>query len=607
MTRLNKGTRLLTAPLQTEKVPTGKTHEGAAGYARDSRTELFMRATTVFAGEGSFYEDAKTADDRAIELTRQLAKDDFTWLRGFLPWLRSDAYIRTSAVMLAAETAWSLNGTPDSTAKVADLVDKVLQRGDEVTEIIQYCLNTFGKIPKAVREGTAKAMLRLWRERAVIRYDKPDRPLRFADAIELVHPDVRKVRAPKDLTLTHDRYKGWENSWEAAAHYEAGHKEHLTRLFKYLLDERHHGDGNPEGLRMISARTDMGQMTPKGRHAYAAAALADRESDASRQLKLATAGQWEFVKSWLGEGAADLPTALSERERWELVLPWMGYMAVLRNLRNFEQAGIKPEMVREIQRRLSDPGEVADSRQLPFRFLTAHLNTKSSKWLDTLETALGFSVGNVPHMPGRGLIMIDMSGSMRHELSQRPSRRKDGKEDDAVRPNRIQAAALFALCLAQANAGRVDVFGFADPPGGHRWGTPNPGHIKFEGVDDPSFSVLRMMGNVVGKIGVVGLGTAIEQNLRQCYDGHDWVAIFSDEQTIPGGPAWNPHYAHEIGDITACIPQHVDVFAWNLAGYSNGAFPTGGNRYALAGLTDASFGIMQRIMSGKSAVWPWEK
>jgi hypothetical protein len=449
-------------------------------------------------------------------------------------------------------------------------------------------------------------MLRLWRERGVIRYDKPDRPLRFADAIELVHPDPRKIRAPKDLVLTHGRYEGWDTR-DAASDYERYHAQHATTLFKYLLDERHHGDGDPDGLHALSARKELSRLTPALRHRFAARALDDRTSTENHELRLAAAGQWEFIKSWLGEGSGNLKTALSDREQWELVLPWMGYMAMLRNLRNFEQAGMKPEQIMEVRRRLSDPGEVANSRQLPFRFLSAHLNTRSAHWLFALETALGLSVNSVPLMPGRGLIMIDMSGSMRGELSKRPQKpRRDGKPDTTVYPNRIQAAALFALALAQRNAGHADVYGFADRPGGHRAYHSNPGHILFEGMDDPSFSVLRAMGNIVDKIGVIGYGTAIEQNLRQCYNGHDWVAIFSDEQTIPGGPSWNPMYGHEIGDITACLPENTWTFAWNLAGYASGAFPTGGRRFALAGLTDASFGIMQRIMSGHSARWPWE-
>src|ERR1700744_5125185 len=101
MTKLNQAGRPA-SPLKGAAAPTGKTHEGAAGYERTPETELFMRATTVFAGEGQFYEEGRVADDRAIELVRQLAVDNWPWTAGFLLWLRNAGNIRTYSLMLAA-------------------------------------------------------------------------------------------------------------------------------------------------------------------------------------------------------------------------------------------------------------------------------------------------------------------------------------------------------------------------------------------------------------------------------------------------------------------------------------------------------------------------
>src|SRR3712207_7767035 len=49
--------------------------------------------------------------------------------------------------------------------------------------------------------------------------------------------------------------------------------------------------------------------------------------------------------------------------------PTMGYMALLRNLRNFDEAGMPDEVAAVVAARLGDPDEVARSRQLPYRFL----------------------------------------------------------------------------------------------------------------------------------------------------------------------------------------------------------------------------------------------
>jgi len=91
-------------PPVTEAVPSGQTHEGGAGYARDARSELFLRATASFAGEDSFYERAAARDDRMRDLVTGLATDadGFAWLSGFLPWLRAEANVRSTPILLAA-------------------------------------------------------------------------------------------------------------------------------------------------------------------------------------------------------------------------------------------------------------------------------------------------------------------------------------------------------------------------------------------------------------------------------------------------------------------------------------------------------------------------
>ena len=44
------------SPIVTGRAPTGRTHEGAPGYARDAKGELFLLAVSNMAGEDTFYE-----------------------------------------------------------------------------------------------------------------------------------------------------------------------------------------------------------------------------------------------------------------------------------------------------------------------------------------------------------------------------------------------------------------------------------------------------------------------------------------------------------------------------------------------------------------------
>ncbi|GII04032.1 TROVE domain-containing protein [Planobispora takensis] len=81
---------------------------------------------------------------------------------------------------------------------------------------------------------------------------------------------------------------------------------------------------------------------------------------------------------------------------WQSVIPSMGYMALLRNLRNFDESGVPDEVAGQIVAKLTDPGEVARSRQLPFRFYSAYRNAPSLRWGHALDGALTKATANLP-------------------------------------------------------------------------------------------------------------------------------------------------------------------------------------------------------------------
>lgn len=100
----------------------------------------------------------------------------------------------------------------------------------------------------------------------------------------------------------------------------------------------------------------------------------------------------------------------------------VGYMALLRNLRNIINAD--PDNIQKVFDKLSDPDAVLASKQLPFRFLSAYLQLPDSDWnsltaRSALERAADAAVENLPKIPGRTIIAIDVSGSMRMRISGR--------------------------------------------------------------------------------------------------------------------------------------------------------------------------------------------
>lgn len=538
-----------TGPMRTEVTPSTKTHEGATGYQRDARSELFLRATCNFAGEDSFYEQAGVRDDRLRELVAELAVDanGWQWLQNFLPWLRTDGNIRSAPILLALEAVAARLAKSIAGDGNRQLVASVLQRADEPGEALAYWMNGHGKaIPLPIKRGIADAASRLYTENGYMRWDKPSQAFRFADVLELTHPRLAYTEDP----ISRNRQ---------------------SALFNWAITERRGRDAEPPPLlRNISARRKLSRISPEDRHVYARHVQVGDE-DKVNELRAAMAHQWEWVLSWLGEYSGH--GALSKGEQWELVLPYVGYMALIRNLRNLDEAGIDGMLARELAIRIADPEEVATSRQLPFRFLSAYLEAPSLRWGHSLETALGHSLQNIPELKGRSLILIDTSGSMGALMSARS------------KVTRVKAAALFGLALAMKNPSSVDVYGFAT------------GNFKVVGVTRGA-SVLKAVESFERCVGNVGHGTEIAANVAATYKSgmYNRVFIFTDMQAFS-------YYGRSAVDA---VDANVPVYAFNLSGYSSTAMPTDANRYELGGLTDATFRIIESIENGRDGKWPWE-
>ncbi|EPJ37861.1 hypothetical protein STAFG_5116 [Streptomyces afghaniensis 772] len=501
-----------------------RTYEGGRGRERDARSELFLLAVSNFVSQQTFYETGADRDDRFAKLLRELAVTDPAWTAGLLGWLRGEGNLRTASVVGAAEyvkARLDAGATGGPTGR--QVVASVLQRPDEPGELLAYWTATYGRnVPKPVKRGTADAVRRLYHGKALLKYDTASKGYRFGDILNLVHA------AP-------DPDKPWQGE-----------------LFRYALDRRHHPDTAvpPASDRVLTAHRELMALPVAERRAVVTA-----EGGAER---LAAAGMtWETLAGWL-QGPMD-------KAAWEAVIPSMGVMALVRNLRNFDEAGVSDEVAERVAARISDPAEVARSRQFPFRYLAAYQHAPSLRWSYALERALGHSLANVPALPGRTLVLVDRSGSMFW------SRLSDRSE-----LNRADAAAIFGTALAlRAECADLVEFGSTSD------------RVKFRKGE----SVLK----ILGRFGDLG-GTDTTEAVRRHYRKHDRVLIVTDEQ----------YTHHHRGDPTEQVPADVPVYTWNLAGYRAGHGPSGtGNRHTFGGLTDAAFRMVPLIEASRNADWPW--
>lgn len=527
------------SPIVTEQTPTGRTFEGGPGFARDAKSELFLLAVSNMVGEKTFYEDATSRDARFERLVAEVAVADAGWMLGFVGWLRSGANMRTASLVAAAEAvrarlAAAKTGEVGNGARNRQLIADVLQRADEPGELLAYWTSRHGcAVPKPVKRGIGDAVQRLYTEYALAKYDSRSAGFRFGYVLHLTHPPAA-------------------NPGQGA-------------LFRYALDRRHNRDVvgfSGEQLPMLYAREQLLALPVDARRALM------RYPDAADQLRAAGI-TWEALAGWL-QGPMDAAA-------WEAVIPSMGYMALLRNLRNFDEAGVHDLTAAAVALKLAEPWQVARSRQLPMRFLSAYRAAPSLRWAYPLEQALGYCLANVPELTGRTLILVDTSSSMNESFS------KDGKV------MRWDAAATFGVALAQRCAA-AEVVSFSSTA--RMWGDSRGAHTKAFPLARGE-SLLRSLDRWKTGGWFLGGGTATAAAVRKHFAGHDRVVIVTDEQ------------AGVDEDVSATIPATVPLYTWNLAGYEHGHGSGGVNRHTFGGLTDAAFRMIPLIEAGKNAAWPW--
>jgi 60 kDa SS-A/Ro ribonucleoprotein len=108
-----------------------------------------------------------------------------------------------------------------------------------------------------------------------------------------------------------------------------------------------------------------------------------------------------------------LSSGADKREAWERLLRErrLGALALLRNLRNMKQAGVDETLV------LDSIESMNTGRVLPFRFLSAA--RYAPQWEESLERAMLSSLKTQEKLPGRTVLLVDVSGSMMAALSRR--------------------------------------------------------------------------------------------------------------------------------------------------------------------------------------------
>ncbi|MEU0792039.1 hypothetical protein ABZ342_18370 [Amycolatopsis sp. NPDC005961] len=381
------------------------------------------------AYEDAFFAWPRPARERYVSLLRRA---DPAWAPGFLRWLRTATPMRYPALVgAAAFVAGRLERGEHGVSR--QVITSVLHRADDPGHLLAHWAAAHGpSLPKPVKRAVADAVTHLYDEPALVAYDDgghhfevgfvqgdlpryggigTPRPLRFGEVIRLVHPRARdreqgdlfrhalarrhgKVRTiPATLPLV--------RSW-------AGLPRIADPLSRALSPERLLV-GQAAGT-AIDLATAVGPM-----QVVAGLRSGSGQPPPGRLLaRLRHAGASSHAGTLVAAlPVSDLVADPSARARLEPLIPHLPLTLLLAHLRRFDAAGIGFETAMAVAARIADPAEVRASGLGPLRFAAAWGAVDSRRWEPALAAGARHSLGAVPRLGGRTLVVVEPGSDAR--------------------------------------------------------------------------------------------------------------------------------------------------------------------------------------------------
>lgn len=247
--------------------------------------------------------------------------------------------------------------------------------------------------------------------------------------------------------------------------------------------------------RAITLRDVMFMVHPKPRDT-AQAELWKRLADD----KLVTPDTWEVALSGGADKRATFERMLSEGT--------LGYLALLRNLRNMIEAKVNPDLIKSAI--LARKGA---HRVLPFRFFAAA--KYAPRFEAELDTAMLATVAELPKLPGKTIVVIDVSGSMGVNVS--------AKSD----LTRMDAAAAIGALMREVCETPV-IYATAGNDTRRQ-------HATIEVPARRGMALASAIRETRAKIGQGGIFlTQVMAHLQSIENLADRVVVFTDEQDCSG-------------------------------------------------------------------------
>ncbi|AZA85117.1 TROVE domain-containing protein [Chryseobacterium lactis] len=164
-------------------------YEGAKAYTMTPAEELYSAVVTTGLSDATY----EKGNDRLARIQSLIEKNDPEFVAKLAVYARKDMYLRSIPLVLTTELAKQVSGTD----LVSRTVDGVVQRADEITELLAYYQLANGRtetkklnrLSKQIQKGLVKSFNK-FDEYQFAKYNRKAE-VTFKDALFLVHPKAK--------------------------------------------------------------------------------------------------------------------------------------------------------------------------------------------------------------------------------------------------------------------------------------------------------------------------------------------------------------------------------------------------------------------------------
>ena len=305
--------------------------------------------------------------------------------------------------------------------------------------------------------------------------------------------------------------------------------------------------------------------------------------------KLSTPYTWETELSALGkpEFMSFIAKQKAFAHKWEELIDSgkLGYMALLRNLRNIVECGVSYAHIAQVCETISARANVLKSKQFPFRFLAAYRELSKLKYdhalkvTDALEKAVNVAAENIAgfNVATSVLIACDVSGSMRNPIS----------PESKIMHYDI---GLMLGMLLKSRCENVVAGIFGD-----KWKTVN---LPDKGI----LSNVDAFYRREGEVGYSTNGYLVVEDLLKRNIVVDKIMMFTDCRLWDSRNDGKTQLS-DVWKMYKSVAPDAKLYLFDLAGH--GQVPleiTGDDVHLIAGWSDKIFDILQAIENGSDAL-----